>query len=214
MKKLFSPDSPILQILSHMADLMILSLLWLVCSLPLVTMGAATTALYAVLLKVVAGQEVPTVKIFFRKFRENFKQATLLWLIQTVVTAFVVLDVLLVLSGAVGDSLIVAIICCMPAAFLIMAMAYCYPMVAHFQVSTGQTLKNAVLLAMGNLPSSLAMGALNCLPFLLWLLFPRQFYSFAILLILLGPGVLANLNCYLLLRIFRKITPKGTQQDE
>ncbi len=205
MKKLFSLDSPIMRFLSHLADLVILSFLWLVCSLPLVTMGAATTALYAVLLKDVAGEGGPVVRSFFRYFKENFKQATVLWLILAVVTAICVADVLLILSGMVGESIAAIVVCSVPLVFVVMAMGYCYPMIAYFRITTGRTLKNALLLTVCKLPSSLLMAALNCFPMALWVFFPKQFYATVIFLLLIGPGIIANLNAYLLLRIFKKI---------
>lgn len=79
--KLFSYDSPLSQTLLKLSWSCYLNLLWLLCSLPVFTMGASTTALYAVTLKIVQEKEGNLTAQFFRAFRENFRQATVLWLI-------------------------------------------------------------------------------------------------------------------------------------
>ncbi|MBQ6985953.1 MAG: YesL family protein [Oscillibacter sp.] len=79
--KFFSYESPFSQTLLKLAYSAYLNLLWFVCSLPVFTVGAATTALYSVTLKIVREREGNLTQQFFRAFRENFRQATVLWLI-------------------------------------------------------------------------------------------------------------------------------------
>ena len=79
--KIFSYDSKFSQLLLKLCYACYLNLLWLVCSLPIVTVGASTTALYYSCLKIVRDEDSHVGACFFRSFRENFKQATALWLI-------------------------------------------------------------------------------------------------------------------------------------
>ena len=79
--KFFSYESKFSQILLKISGSCLLNLLWFVCSLPIVTIGASTTALYYASLKLVRDEDHHIVSQFFRSFRENFKQATVLWLI-------------------------------------------------------------------------------------------------------------------------------------
>ncbi len=79
--KIFSYDSPFSQVLLKLAWSCYLNLLWFICSIPVFTIGASTTALYAVTLKIVRDKEGNLTGQFFRAFRDNFKQATVLWLI-------------------------------------------------------------------------------------------------------------------------------------
>ncbi len=174
MQKLFSLDSPFMQALSRFADLIILSVLWVVCSIPLFTAGAATTALYAVLFKNAEVDTVPVLKTFFQKFKENFKQATILWLIILPFVLLVAADVYLILMGVMGTAPIVKIACAIPAVVLIMAMGYPYPMIAYFNVTTKQTLKNAIYLSLGKLPKSFLIAVVNCLPIIAILFLPRN----------------------------------------
>ena len=85
MGRFFNLDSPLMTFLSKMADLMILNLLTLLCCLPIITAGDAMTALYYMTIKMVKNEECYIVKGYFKSFKENFKQATIIWLIALVV---------------------------------------------------------------------------------------------------------------------------------
>ena len=79
--KFFSYESRFSQILLKLCYACYLNLLWFVCSIPVFTIGAATTALYYASLKVVRDEDSHVGAMFFRSFRENFRQATQIWLI-------------------------------------------------------------------------------------------------------------------------------------
>lgn len=84
MAKLFSPDNPVWRVMGRLADFFLLTILWGICSLPIITIGASTTALYYVALKMADKQEGYIVKTYFKAFRENFAQSTVLWVIMAV----------------------------------------------------------------------------------------------------------------------------------
>ena len=77
---IFNYDNPVWRFIGKFFDVLILNVLWTVVSIPIFTAGAATTAVYYVLLKLVRDEEGSTVKSFFKSFKENFKQATVIWL--------------------------------------------------------------------------------------------------------------------------------------
>lgn len=79
--KLFDLDSKFMQYANKFADLMGLNLLTLLCCLPIVTIGASITAMHHVLLAIYRNEESYITRSFFKSFKENFKQATIIWLI-------------------------------------------------------------------------------------------------------------------------------------
>ena len=79
--RFFSYESKFSQLVLKISYACCLNLLWFVCSLPIFTAGAATTALYYASLKIIRDEESHVVAMFFRSFRENFRQATQIWLI-------------------------------------------------------------------------------------------------------------------------------------
>ena len=79
--KLFNPESRFMEALSTISDLMILNLVTLVCCLPVITIGAALTGMHYVLLKMVRREEGYIVRSYFKSFKENFLQATIIWIL-------------------------------------------------------------------------------------------------------------------------------------
>lgn len=86
MNGLFSPNSKFGRAIIKAGYLIILSWLWLLCSLPIFTIGASSVALYDIVRKVLKDKEGPISQTFFKSFRANFKQATGLWLIVLAIT--------------------------------------------------------------------------------------------------------------------------------
>ena len=153
-------DSPLMRFLTKIADLMVLNILFCVTSIPLITIGASWTALYSVTLKMVRDEEGSVSRSYFRSFRQNFRQATLLWLGVLVVLALLVLDIR-VLNGVAGGTapgllrVGVEIL-----AFLgIMVLQYLFPSLARFEASLADTLKNACMMALAHLPKTALMTA-------------------------------------------------------
>lgn len=81
MKGIFSTEGIIYRIMTVAYQLVILNLLWCMASIPVVTVGASTTALFYVVGKIVRREEVHEIKDFIKGFRSNFRQATIIWLI-------------------------------------------------------------------------------------------------------------------------------------
>ena len=93
MNRLFGMDSPLMVALMKIGDLLCLSVLWLVFSLPIFTIGASSAALYAAVYHCLRRNEAGIWKHFWNAFRENFRRSTLAWLVELAVLAVFSLDV-------------------------------------------------------------------------------------------------------------------------
>lgn len=160
MSKLFRMDSPLMRFLTKIADLMVLNVLFCVTSIPLITIGASWTALYSVTLKMVRDEEGSVSRSYFRSFRQNFRQATLLWLGVLVVLALLVLDIR-VLNGMAGGTApgLLRVGVEILALLGIMVLQYLFPSLARFEASLADTLKNACMMALAHLPKTALMTA-------------------------------------------------------
>lgn len=160
MSKLFRMDSPLMRFLTKIADLMVLNILFCVTSIPLITIGASWTALYSVTLKMVRDEEGSVSRSYFRSFRQNFRQATLLWLGILVVLALLVLDIR-VLNGMAGGTApgLLRVGVEILALLGIMVLQYLFPSLARFEASLADTLKNACMMALAHLPKTALMTA-------------------------------------------------------
>ena len=160
MSKLFRMDSPLMRFLTKIADLMVLNILFCVTSIPLITIGASWTALYSVTLKMVRDEEGSVSRSYFQSFRQNFKQATLLWLGVLVVLALLVLDIRVLNGMAEGTAPGLLRVGVEILALLgIMVLQYLFPSLARFEASLADTLKNACIMALAHLPKTALMTA-------------------------------------------------------
>ena len=129
--------------------------------------------------------------MFWDAFRLNLKQAVLIFLILLIPVLLVVYEFWMYLSGAVGQSMWLGLVFCCPSLILALVLAYVYPLLAQFDNSIKNTLKNACLLAIGSLPYSLVMAALNLLPVALFLFATSFFFRTAIFWVLIGGALVA-----------------------
>lgn len=198
-------NNPFFRVMARLGDLVVLSVLWLLCCLPVVTAGASTLALYAVACKMAAGQEVTPRKEFLKAFKRDWKQATATWLPMLVLLALLVLDVSVsaqfpapwggLLRGAALVGLLV-----WAAAF-----SWGFALLARFTYARGRdALANGLALALRNPVITLALLALLLWPLLIVLL-PGIFFYFLPFAVLFGPGASALGLAYAVRPIFIKI---------
>ena len=211
--KLFNLDSPFMTFMNKFADLMILNALWLVCSLPIITIGASSTALYYCLLNQNKDGVSSVTRMFFSAFKSNFKKATLLWLIQVVMLAVAACDFLFFLELWANAALAIRIICLIPAVWLLMGAGFLFPLQAQFENTVGHTVKNAMIISIANLTVSVPVTVLNLVPLLICFIDVALFLKTAIIWLLVGVAAVAYLNTALIKKVFRQFMP-GQEQDD
>ena len=207
--KLFNPDSRIMIFLSRVADLVILNILWLVCCIPVVTIGASTTAMYHVIRHWQKDSVSSIMRDFFQSFKEDFKQATPVYLILLIPTVAVVMNAMLIFnpenSAAVPSYLLV--IWFISALILLFISSFVYPVMAFFADSIFKTLRNAMVLALANLPRAILISVLNLLPVILLFVNLSFFLQSSIFWLLIGGALVAYLNMSILKPVFKKLVP-------
>ena len=141
--KFFSVDSPLYRFLMKFLDVLKLNFLWLLFSLPVITIGASTVAAMSVALKMVDDEEGYIGRSFLKAFKENWKKGTVLWLITIVAFYAVYLD--FQLFEAVKDNpvmfLIIGIVSCF---IVILALLYSYPLTARYENTLVRTIQNSL----------------------------------------------------------------------
>lgn len=146
-------ESRFVKIFRTFGDICTLNVLWLVFSIPLVTIGASTTALYAVNLKMIKHEEGGIWKEFTKAFKENFKKATLAWLI--VVAAWVLIYCSFTFAGSVEGAMstFYYVFGCVEVGAVLLVMAFLFPLIARYENTLVNTFKNAALLSLSNFGS-------------------------------------------------------------
>lgn len=192
MKKIFDMDNPLMQALSVAADLLALNILALLCCLPIVTAGAGITAMNDLVIHMARQEETYLVKPFFRSFRANFKQSTLLWLLILAAAALLYFDYH---AAAVYAPMLRYPIAAIGVMLLAIAM-YAIALLSRYENSVFGTLKNAVSLAIGFFPRTLGMVVFTVA---FWVL-AIHFYRFGVPVLILFGLSLPCYVCALLLR--------------
>lgn len=194
MNWLFDMENPVMRTLSTVADLILMNLLTLLCSLPVLTLGAALTALNTATIKIVRGEETAPVKDYFRAFRENFTKGAGMGLIFLLIFAVLLADYLA--AGRYVPILrpVIAAI----ALLVLMVGQYAFALLARYENTIGGTLKNALLLAIGYFPRTLGMAVFAVA---LWLLSIRFLRYGAPILFLFG----LSLPCYVIILLMQKV---------
>lgn len=206
MGRIMGAESPVMRFLSSFANLIGVNLLIILFSVPLVTAGAAATAGLRVTRDIMNGEESHIARSFWNAFRENFTQATLVWIPQAVVIAglssnfylfqflmddahyrkaIVLLAVLLVVVVGVG--------------------VYLYMLVETFQNRIAEHLKNAFALFFHYLPISVLLACLNALPAVLFVLSPYLFLQTFVVWAGFGFALICLLDNLMLKSVFTKL---------
>ncbi|MDO5411359.1 MAG: YesL family protein [Lachnospiraceae bacterium] len=213
MERFLGLDSPIMRALSMVADLVILNLLWLICCIPVVTIGASTTAMYTVALKLAKGQDGYVFKRFMKAFKLNFKQATIIHLIVCAFAAILGLDYYIYKNGGLIPKPMLILITAVGIAGIIFA-SWVYPILAQFDNSIKNTIKNAFAMAIVHFPVTIVIVVLNLVSPAIFLFFTGFFVRWMILWILAGGSAIAYLNAFALNMCFKRYIPKEILEKE
>ena len=204
MDRIFSMDSPVIRFLNRVGDLLILNFLVMFCCIPVITAGAAFTGMHYVLLKIVRDEEGYLVKGFFKSFKQNFKQATILWMLILFAIIVYVGDVLIFNYSGLEFPKVFAVLIMAVAIVLLMTAVYIFPILARFDNTIKNTLKNAFLMAFLNLPKTLLMVLLIVLPFII---LHYSAYS-SVFVFMFGFSLPAYASALLYSKIFKKFEPE------
>lgn len=157
MGRLFDLDSPVFSFLSKMADLIYLNILTFICCIPIITVGASMTALNYVVLKMVRNEEGYITRSFFKSFKQNFKQATVIWLMILAATAVLAGDAfILSYSGLVFPSWL-RIAVTVVGVVLMFTLMHVFPVLSRFENSIKNTFKNSLFMGILTFPKTLLM---------------------------------------------------------
>lgn len=196
MSNLLSLDGPVMQLINKVVYSVYLNILWFICCIPIVTVGASTTALFYVTLKIARNEEGNITKAFFHSFRKNLKQGTLIWLILLVFGIILGIDGYVVYHMRFENvfwSICTAFLIVATVAYAVVLM-YIFPLLARFDNTTGAMFKNALFMGIRFLLCTIVMAVI----YFLMLLIVVRFFTPAVIF---GEGLCALLCSYLLSNI-------------
>ena len=201
---IFRPDGFIYRFISGFANLVLLSLCWLVCCIPLVTIGASCSALFSVCFKMTNDEDGHIVRQFFAAFRGNFRQATAAWLIFLPVGALILWAGYLYFFGmwdVSGAADFFAVVIVILAAVYLVVMTYVFAVAARYENTAVQTIKNALFIGLRYIGRTIILAAVT-----LTVVFMCCWNYVTMLFgVILAPGFLCYIHSSFIIRIFEKL---------
>ncbi len=165
--KIFGADGPVMNFLSKVTDMMILNLLTLFLCLPIVTGGAALTALYYVTGRMIRGESYSVLKTYFSSFKSNFKQATCEWLMVLALAALLFVDISVLNYNATRFPRIFFYLLIAIAIILFILLQFLFPLQSRFENPVKKTIHNTIILSMAKFPRAILLAVCWTLPVLL-----------------------------------------------
>ena len=209
MGELFNLDNKFFQGINKIVDCICLSFLWVLLCIPVVTAGAATTALYYTVNKVIRNNRSYIWKEFWHAFRTNFKQSTLVWLILIFIYVIMGIDCYIMFQYAKAGVSYGSLYIVFAVLMLIVTMwaNYLFPYMARFENTLKAVLKNCVIMALLNLGKSVVLLVL----FLAALVVTYVFFPAIMIL----PAVYMLLANFILEKVFVKyMTPEDIEAEK
>lgn len=205
---LLNEDNVIHIFLNKLGDIIVANLLFLVCCIPIITIGPALTALYHCMLRTVKGNNNGTTKTFFRALKENFRQSLIVWLGLLAVGFILFLNIRFLQNTASAVSKPLFYVSLGIAGLVIILALYIFPVIAAFANTTMNLLKNAYVFAFLHFPSTLAIAVISILPMFMTYRDIKLMPLYACCWFFFGFGLTAYVNSLLLYRMFKPFLEK------
>lgn len=206
MKKL-NVENPFFEFMGNLGDLILLNLIHLLFCIPVFTIGAATSALYQVMLRRVRGESNYTIREYIKAFLSEWKKSTKLWIPLLFAGCILIFDILYIGRGwnvwgiAIGCMLFI----------WWMLVCYVFPVECRFENTWKNTMKNAFYMAIRHFPYTILIMLLNAVPVICFLAGARVMALTAPIFLVVGFALIARANAMLFGRIFEHY---GAQQEE
>lgn len=212
MNSIFQIDGPLWRFLSLLGDMLFLHVLWLLCSLPIVTVGPSTVAAHWVAMKLVRDEGRGVFHEFFKSFKANVRQGIILGLLFLFAGAFIILDFYLVLKkiDAGNMFLLVMLTClCIFAILYLFIFIYVWAVQARFSNTIYKTVTNAFFISMSHIRDTSIMLAQDIILVVLavvsYAFLPQVFIVF----VFFGAPMIFVLNSRKLRRIMDEFLPRA-----
>lgn len=207
MNRLFNMNSPFWQFMSKITDLLILNVIFVISCIPVITIGTAISSLYYMCLKLKRNESPYIWKGYWKAFRENFKQSTIIWLVSLVIIYFLGMDYSILKLQESNTLTFSRGLIWLATIIFFSIFIYIFPIVSHFHCTIRQAVKNSFYMALGHLPFTILLIVIFGGIIFLTTITPGLTAMIMVLGILCGFSVVTYLVCGIFNHIFKKYEP-------
>lgn len=182
-----------MRFLARLVDLALLNIITVVCCIPLITAGGALTAMNYVLLHLVREDETYVTRMFKKSFRENFRQGIPEGMIVLLAAAVTAVDMWVLHGSESRMATMMMIVITIIGVMIFVTCVYMFALQSRYENTVGGTILNAVRLAIGNLPRSVAMAVIWLIWILILVYLHKAASTFFLIFGLTLPGYLCTM---------------------
>ncbi|MBP3218267.1 MAG: YesL family protein [Lachnospiraceae bacterium] len=204
MDKLFGPNNPVTIFLGRFFDLILLNVIFIVTCLPIITIGAAITALYHETIAIVKKESTYPARSYFASFKQNFRQATILWSALLVLILFFSADLYVIYNVIDPAYRFLQYPVWLILIGIASVLLYAFPLLATHEETVPQLVRNSFLLSLSNFPFTVFCVVLIALIADFSLHNGSILVGFFSLFLFFGCAAMALLFSVFFVRIFRK----------
>lgn len=208
--KIFGIDTPFFKMMSLIGDMMLLNLMWIISSIPIVTIGASTTALLYTGMKLAKGRDGYVIPNFWKSFKQNFRQSTIIWLILVVLGGVLGYACWFWMGREDGMSRVFAVFTVCLLVLYLIELIFVFAVQAKFTNTIIHTMKNAFIMGVQNFPITIlclvGVGLLLGLNY--------TFVVANVLTLVVGIGLLGYVLGMFYNLAFRKYLPKEEKRND
>ena len=206
-RNIFGFDGSFTNICDKIFDVMALGFLWILCSIPIVTIGASTSALYYAMVKCVKNGNGYIAREFFHSFRLNLLSGCFIWILVVAATFAMHLNIGILMKETVGYvGLFFICVYALTSVWILAFACYVFPALARFDMSSGWLIKLAMYMTVRYFGTTLALLlVLACTGAIIWR-FP--------ILVIFAPGPVIFLMSEFLERVLKKHEPDRQETGE
>ena len=210
---IFNSDGWFARIFGTIGDIIVVNILFIICSIPIFTIGASMSAMYYTLLKKQrTGETGGIIKLFFKGFKDNFKKSTIAWLLFMLIAFVFSLDFNLFGKGGPQEnklmyytSVIFFILICFIAIYL-------FPVISAFENTLKNLILQSIYMAAKNFIFTIIIMILYTLPAYFLLASPQVFMVGIFILIVCGFGLIAYVSSFMFIKAFSPYLEDVTKQ--
>ncbi len=199
----FNINSPFMDFMTTTVQFIALNIIFLLCCLPVITIGPAVAALYQVIMRETRGEHGYLIRKFFRHMKEMFVQALLTFLLLAAVILLLIFNLAFwnAMEGILAGIIVVLLILLL--VIMIIITIYVFPLMARFQNSFRRTLRNAFYIALTNRRTTVFLLLIHLIAAGILYIFPPG----KVFMLLIGFSFIAYCNSYLLGKVFKQYEP-------
>ncbi len=199
----FNEDNFLHQFFLFLGKLIALNLLWMICSIPVITIGASTTAMYYCTLKLHKDKDIDAIKSFFKSFRRNFLQSTIIWVFLLVAAFILWLEHIAVKTMPSGARQIFTYVLAAVGILLLLLTLYIFPTVASFDNKIKKLISHSIYFIFRQPVYAVSVTAITCLPMYFTMVDAELFPVYLFVWLMCGFSLTAYANSWFLWRLYR-----------